>query len=305
MKDENVHNYSDAGLHFDCVTVNGHPLPVSPSEWTRLSRYTGLSEAKLRDFLVPPSGVEPELPEEPHFECGASANSAKGATAEDYPKPSSGATMPHYTQFRAGRLLEGLHLAGMRCPSSTLILTSRRLAGLSSRLELPNGWEASFMYDTRGYWYVQVEDRAGVCNVRPEPDEKIASRRPLLAFLDDVVAVRRLGPAPLDSLLLEVFAAATGTDDELDPGNLLRSLYDGCKLWSDGLQVGLVVANRIGIPRHELLDFVLGDVGVGLRDRPLGHPRPSRAAEELRDVVLPGSSLSIHRTISANLSSQR
>lgn len=42
--------------------------------------------AKARKFLdeaeammVPPSGVEPELPKEPDFESGASTNSAKGA----------------------------------------------------------------------------------------------------------------------------------------------------------------------------------------------------------------------------------
>jgi hypothetical protein len=29
--------------------------------------------------MVPPSGVEPELPKEPDFESGASTNSAKGA----------------------------------------------------------------------------------------------------------------------------------------------------------------------------------------------------------------------------------
>jgi hypothetical protein len=29
--------------------------------------------------MVPPSGLEPELLSEPHFECGASTNSAKGA----------------------------------------------------------------------------------------------------------------------------------------------------------------------------------------------------------------------------------
>ena len=29
--------------------------------------------------MVPPSGIEPELPKEPDFESGASTNSAKGA----------------------------------------------------------------------------------------------------------------------------------------------------------------------------------------------------------------------------------
>lgn len=39
------------------------------------------------DKLVPPAGIEPALPKEPHFECGASTSSAKGATEGQYTTP--------------------------------------------------------------------------------------------------------------------------------------------------------------------------------------------------------------------------
>jgi hypothetical protein len=37
--------------------------------------------------MVPPSGLEPELLSEPHFECGASTNSAKGASTNHGDRP--------------------------------------------------------------------------------------------------------------------------------------------------------------------------------------------------------------------------
>lgn len=40
----------------------------------------GVAEDFMWENLVPPAGLEPALPKEPHFECGASTNSAKGAT---------------------------------------------------------------------------------------------------------------------------------------------------------------------------------------------------------------------------------
>ncbi|WP_150526786.1 hypothetical protein [Roseibium sediminis] len=44
-----------------------------------------------------------------------------------------------------------------------------RLSGIRAALVLPNNWEPLFVYDTRGYWYFQVQDTEAICNVTGEP----------------------------------------------------------------------------------------------------------------------------------------
>ncbi len=47
--------------------------------WYTVKSEEALLSKGLEKPMVPPSGLEPELLSEPHFECGASTNSAKGA----------------------------------------------------------------------------------------------------------------------------------------------------------------------------------------------------------------------------------
>lgn len=44
-----------------------------------------------------------------------------------------------------------------------------KLGRLADMVTIPFGWTAEFYFDTRGYWYLQVECAAGACNLTGEP----------------------------------------------------------------------------------------------------------------------------------------
>lgn len=137
--------------------------------------------------MVPPSGVEPELPKEPHFECGASANSAKEAervSMSEAGKPvkaeatagecqkgcpdvkDSDTTLPHYRQLALGEVILSQHCGA---PRDAKAMAHRLLFKVLSHTALPFKWQVSFMYDTRGYWYLQIMDPKGIDNVTGKP----------------------------------------------------------------------------------------------------------------------------------------
>lgn len=137
--------------------------------------------------LVPPSGVEPELPKEPDFESGASTNSAKGADQEElYHSPiappgwqNKETTLPDYTQLTVADVMYG------RNPSfhaeSAEWKMAQRLDDLEDALLLPYDWEAVFTFDTRGYWYLQIKDPCPTCNVTGKPIDAWTGRKWLLS----------------------------------------------------------------------------------------------------------------------------
>lgn len=136
--------------------------------------------------MVPPAGLEPALREETDFESVASTNSAK----EAYPVDRGVSTMDaadtdwqmgagQYHGLRRGRKEEKdvkeirqLSVFDLREMVDELATETRwmaaRLRALWTNVKLPFDWKASFYYDTRGYWYFQVEDTKAICNVTGE-----------------------------------------------------------------------------------------------------------------------------------------
>lgn len=129
-------------------------------------------------LMVPPAGIEPALPEEPHFECGASTNSAKGASIMP---PYHG---PDTSRNEAGAGNEEPKVATTRPEQLSIHMKdgprlweanweaherSRHLRNLWLEMKLPFGWGVEFLYDTRGYWYLQVVDVNAIDNVTGAP----------------------------------------------------------------------------------------------------------------------------------------
>lgn len=159
-----------------------------------------------KDKVVPQAGIEPALLSEPHFECGASTNSAIGAREGNeeglyhglkYPRKGEPSapfgfpmgsmlllseedleallaveqgqekTRPHYTQTEQVSLMADSERAGV--PKDKMHFVEM-LEELFYEIDLPNNWDLHFVYDTRGYFYFQVADHEGVCNVTGQPD---------------------------------------------------------------------------------------------------------------------------------------
>jgi hypothetical protein len=152
--------------------------------------------------LVSPAGLEPALHREADFKSAASTNSAKGTYPEDEGVSPMDAADTHW-QMGTG-MYHGLkhprnhaelteeEKEEYRKVSSIfkLVITPeqlnirrmwpkhihdirggfrRRLTGIRGTLRLPNGWSPEFYFDTRGYWYLQVEDHKAIDNVTGEP----------------------------------------------------------------------------------------------------------------------------------------
>ncbi|MBO6814582.1 MAG: hypothetical protein JJ891_06965 [Rhizobiaceae bacterium] len=50
-----------------------------------------------------------------------------------------------------------------------LLSMYQRLKDIHEDISMPFGWDVLFSYDGRDYWYLQVKDMNGVCNVTGEP----------------------------------------------------------------------------------------------------------------------------------------
>lgn len=128
--------------------------------------------------MVPPAGVEPAPRERTDFESVASTNSAK----EAYPVGEGVSSMDaadtdwqmgsgqyHGTRYpRKGHLQLHLLSAEFWATPASVRTFRDRLWYISEAVTLPFNWKASFYYDTRGYWYFQVEDTKAICNVTGE-----------------------------------------------------------------------------------------------------------------------------------------
>lgn len=121
--------------------------------------------------LVPPPGLEPGPLSRPHFECGASTNSTKGADRDGlyhglaYPRKEEG----HRTDDVSPRQypITGWTTVWARPDywPKCFHETCKRLLPLMADIRLTNGWGVVSYYDDRGFFYLQVRSFDAACNV--------------------------------------------------------------------------------------------------------------------------------------------
>lgn len=85
---------------------------------------------------------------------------------EDIFAPSQIETVPHYTQYDISSQLsrEGLMRAALIMNMEQRAF-SDRLVAIKDNLCLPGNMDVDFKFDSRGYFYAQIVDLDGVCNV--------------------------------------------------------------------------------------------------------------------------------------------
>lgn len=92
--------------------------------------------------LVPPAGLEPALPKEPHFECGASTNSAKGAYPIDEGVSPMGAADVDW-QMGGPRSIPVEGATKVTHARTTAVIRGRfpdHIEEVLTDIQLPNGW---------------------------------------------------------------------------------------------------------------------------------------------------------------------
>lgn len=103
------------------------------------------------------------------------SKTAEDAFAQDSVEGSQEGTRPHYTRYLTPRQIrvedwikndahEWVSELGPHADFAALLLQ------VWIDTDLPNGWTCNPYYDTRGYFYLQVEDPNGTCNVTGQPD---------------------------------------------------------------------------------------------------------------------------------------
>lgn len=110
---------------------------------------------ETNDFtMVPVGGLEPPRREASDFESDVSTNSTTRATMsditeefEDSNTENDKTTLPHDTR------------------SKVAVSLANRVAGLRSKLDLPNGWNVHIDITYGWSVYIQIEDRNAVCNL--------------------------------------------------------------------------------------------------------------------------------------------
>lgn len=133
------------------------------------------NEGRIKpENVVPSPGLEPGPREGPPPEDGVSTNSTKRANADGLyhgsdtmrkdPVETEETTLPHDDQSAGKPKQAGVY--SMEFPMDGF---GRRLRDTYFNLLLPFGWNVDFVYDSRGYWYLQVEDPHGTNNVTNEP----------------------------------------------------------------------------------------------------------------------------------------
>ncbi len=158
--------------------------------------------------VVARAGIEPALHREPDFKSGASTSFAIGPEERNatgvyhglaYPRnskhpeedafelpmdemdrpalqaieeifaPSQIETVPHYTQYDiSSQLSQGELVRAATMMNMEQRRFSDRLVAIKDNLCLPGSLDVDFKFDSRGYFYAQIVDLNGVCNVTGE-----------------------------------------------------------------------------------------------------------------------------------------
>ena len=192
----------------------------------------GLAAALARALVVPRAGIEPALLSETHFECAASTSSANGAheeTATDYytenQEVKSDQTLPHSAQCDKMAPFE------------------LRLSDILGNIVLPYGWTGKVgineLADGRHQYYLQIEDKNGVCNVTGKPDPWRGRKWALSQFMTDGEIVNTIWKAAMTAAEHELregfkYKGVTIYDPHYDPDALVDFMKTkGSRKWRD------------------------------------------------------------------------